>query len=163
VSDRIDLLDETDFVQINRTIVLSKGEDDQIVAVMPEEEKKKVEEFLKGESRELILTSSIQFEFASDFLDESSHSVLNKISDYMKQNASISLLIEGHTDNVGPAQYNLSLSKRRAQAVEDYLIKQGVKKSRFETKGYGMQQPRATNDTSEGRALNRRVVFSVKE
>ena len=163
VSDRIDLLDETDFVQINRTIVLSKGEDDQIVAIMPEDEKKKVEEFVKGESRELILTSSIQFEFASDFLDESSHSVLKQISDYMNQNASISLLIEGHTDNVGPAQYNLSLSKRRAQAVEDYLIKQGVKKSRFETKGYGMQQPRATNDTREGRALNRRVVFSVKE
>jgi OmpA-OmpF porin, OOP family len=162
VSDRIDLLDETDFVQINRTIVLSKGEDDQIVASMPEDEKKKVEEFVKGVSKELVLTSSIQFEFASDFLNESSYNVLNQISDYMKQNASISLLIEGHTDNVGPAQFNLSLSKRRAIAVKDYLTNKGISKSRFETKGYGMQQPRATNDTSEGRALNRRVVFSVK-
>ena len=162
VSDRIDLLDETDFVQINRAIVLSKGEDDQIVASMPEDEKKKVEEFVKGVSKELVLTSSIQFEFASDFLNESSHNVLNQISDYMKQNASISLLIEGHTDNIGPAQFNLSLSKRRANAVQDYLINKGISKSRFEIKGYGLQQPRATNDSSEGRALNRRVVFSVK-
>lgn len=163
VSDRIDLLDETDFAQINRMVVLSKGEDEQIVATTNENEEEKVEEFVKGESKELILTSSIQFEFASDFLDESSHSVLNKIADYLKQNTSLTLKIEGHTDNVGPPQYNLSLSKRRAQAVEDYLVKQGLKRSIFETIGYGMQQARASNDTSEGRALNRRVVFSVKE
>jgi OmpA-OmpF porin, OOP family len=163
VSDRIDLLDETDFVQINRTIVLSKGEDESIIVMTELEEHKKIEEFLNGESKELILNSSILFEFASDYLIESSYATLDIIADFMKSNKKITLIVEGHTDNVGPAQFNLSLSKRRAQAVQDYMVNKGISKSRFEAKGYGLQQPRATNDTREGRAQNRRVVFSIKE
>jgi outer membrane protein OmpA-like peptidoglycan-associated protein len=96
-------------------------------------------------------------------MNESSFAILDQVAKFMKNNPSLSLVLEGHTDSVGPAQYNLSLSKRRAQSVEAYFVEKGIKKSRFETKGYGMQQPIATNDTKEGRSQNRRVVFSIKE
>jgi outer membrane protein OmpA-like peptidoglycan-associated protein len=163
LNSSIDLLDETDFVEIKRTIELSTGEDEPVVAIVDSPEHEKIEEFISGGSKELIVTSSILFEFASDYLEESSFVVLDKIATYMKNNKELQLIIEGHTDNVGPSQYNLSLSKRRAQSVEAYLIAQGIDKSRFEAKGYGMQQPVASNDTKEGQRLNRRVVFAIKE
>jgi outer membrane protein OmpA-like peptidoglycan-associated protein len=159
----IDLLDETDFVVINRIIELTTGEDEPFLASVDSVDREKVQGFISGETRELILSSAVLFEFASDYVNESSYPVLDQIAEFMKKNPALSLILEGHTDSVGPAQYNLSLSKRRAQSVEAYLVEKGIKKSRFETKGYGMQQPVATNDTKEGRSQNRRVVFSIKE
>lgn len=161
LTERIDLLDQTDFIQIARDITLSSGE--EIVATITDSlESDKVDKFVNGESNELILSTSITFDFASDFLDESSHLVLDKIADYLSINPSIKLIIEGHTDNIGSAQYNVSLSKRRAQAVQTYFVNKGLNKSRFEPKGLGIQQPIASNETAEGRAMNRRVVFRIK-
>ncbi len=162
LSDRIDLLDETDFIEISRNIELAIGEE-ALAVITDSPESEKIEKFVRGESNELILSSSITFEFASDFLDESSHQVLDKIADYLKEKPSIKLMIEGHTDNIGSAQYNLSLSKRRAQAVQAYFVNKGLNKSRFEAKGLGIQQPIASNETPEGRAMNRRVVFSIRQ
>ncbi len=162
-TETIDLLDETDFLEIKRTIELTKGEDEVILASVDSADREKVEGFLAGETRELILSSAVLFDFASDYVNESSFPVLDQIAVFMKNNPALSLIIEGHTDNVGPVQYNLSLSKRRAKAVETYMINKGIKKSRFETKGYGMQRPVTSNDTKEGRRQNRRVVFSIKE
>jgi outer membrane protein OmpA-like peptidoglycan-associated protein len=163
VTATIDLLDETDFVVINRIIELNTGTDEPFLATVDSVDRKSVAGFVSGETRELILSSAVLFDFASDYMNESSFAILDQVAKFMKNNPSLSLVLEGHTDSVGPAQYNLSLSKRRAQSVEAYFVEKGIKKSRFETKGYGMQQPIATNDTKEGRSQNRRVVFSIKE
>jgi OOP family OmpA-OmpF porin len=72
-----------------------------------------------------------------------------------------SVKITGHTDNVGSHDYNMKLSKRRAQAVRDYLVSIGVDASKMEVDGEGETQPVADNSTREGRAKNRRVEIEV--
>jgi outer membrane protein OmpA-like peptidoglycan-associated protein len=71
--------------------------------------------------------------------------------------------IEGHTDNRGNADMNLDLSKRRAASVRQWLVDHGVESERLESEGYGLTRPIASNDTDEGRALNRRVEFKILE
>ena len=80
----------------------------------------------------------------------------------MKQYPMTDTVIEGHTDSVGTAAYNLSLSQRRAEAVRQVLIDQfKVDASRLTSVGYGEERPIADNRTAEGRQLNRRVVAVV--
>jgi len=67
------------------------------------------------------------------------------------------VIVAGHTDYTGPAQYNMELSERRAQSVADFLLQEGVSKDLIKIKGYGLTNPRFNNNTREGRALNRRV------
>ena len=69
---------------------------------------------------------------------------------------------QGHTDSVGPEAYNLKLSERRAQAVLDYMLKKGIPFGQMAAVGYGESQPATSNDTKEGRALNRRVEITPK-
>jgi OOP family OmpA-OmpF porin len=81
----------------------------------------------------------------------------------MKENPDFKWVIEGHTDAIGSASYNMELSRRRAQAVVDYLVSKGVDKSNLQVVPYGESEPIATNKTQEGRAMNRRVEIKVKE
>jgi outer membrane protein OmpA-like peptidoglycan-associated protein len=69
--------------------------------------------------------------------------------------------ISGHTDNRGSAELNQKLSENRAKAVVDYLVAKGINPSRLEYKGYGKDQPIATNDTDAGRQENRRTEFKI--
>ncbi len=69
--------------------------------------------------------------------------------------------VEGHTDNVGGVDFNQQLSEKRASAVRDFLVQQGVKSTDVESRGFGMDQPVATNATATGRQLNRRVDLVV--
>ena len=69
--------------------------------------------------------------------------------------------VAGHTDAVGAEEYNRSLSEQRAESVKAYLVQRGVEASRISVTGYGEAQPRATNDTIEGRRLNRRVEIKI--
>jgi outer membrane protein OmpA-like peptidoglycan-associated protein len=71
------------------------------------------------------------------------------------------LLILGHTDSVGAAEYNKGLSVRRADAAAEYLISQGVRRSRVGTGGLGEEEPVASNDTDAGRRQNRRVEVAI--
>jgi outer membrane protein OmpA-like peptidoglycan-associated protein len=71
------------------------------------------------------------------------------------------VLIEGHTDNVGSRELNLNLSKRRARAVEKYLVEKGIAQKRLKSDGFGFDRPLATNDTPLGRAKNRRTEFKL--
>jgi OmpA-OmpF porin, OOP family len=73
----------------------------------------------------------------------------------------MSIEISGHTDNIGVDAANLKLSDDRAKSVVEYLTGKGVATSRFSAKGYGETKPVVTNDTEEGRALNRRVEFII--
>jgi outer membrane protein OmpA-like peptidoglycan-associated protein len=71
--------------------------------------------------------------------------------------------IRGHTDNTGSSELNHTLSHKRAEAVLEELVKNGVSRDRMTAKGFGEDMPIADNNTAEGRALNRRVAFDVKE
>lgn len=163
-SDRIDLVDEEDFREIEHIISLSKGVEAQ--KIDPDENtssKTSVEEFISGSSNKLIIENLALFDFASDYLHEAAYPILDQIAVFLKNTPSVKLTISGFTDNVGSNQYNLGLSERRAQSVLNYFIESGIAKNRFEIKGYGSQNPIASNDTQEGRDKNRRVEISRKD
>ncbi|HEY3875005.1 MAG TPA: OmpA family protein, partial [Candidatus Kapabacteria bacterium] len=101
------------------------------------------------------------FDFNSADLKTSSYPELNRAVRLMKAVPTMRVEIAGYTDNVGTTDYNLDLSKRRANAVRDYLIHNGVDASRVSAAGYGPDSPVGDNTTDEGRAENRRVEFVV--
>ena len=108
-----------------------------------------------------VVLRNIFFETGKATLKPESYAELSNVLKFMEDNPSIRLEISGHTDNVGSRRVNQKLSEDRARAVVDYLVSKGIDRSRLESKGYADTQPVATNDTSEGRALNRRVEFKV--
>ena len=87
--------------------------------------------------------------------------LLDAVAEIFIEFPDTNLLIEGHTDSVGDANYNLNLSQRRAQSVADYLQTKGVAASRFTVKALGEANPRFDNSTKEGQAKNRRVEVGV--
>lgn len=99
----------------------------------------------------------VNFEFDSAKLTTDSIATLDEAVKTLKRNADDKIEIAGHTDSQGSDQYNLGLSKRRAQAVADYLIAHGANASNLTVKGYGESKPVADNGSKAGRAANRRV------
>jgi OmpA family len=100
----------------------------------------------------------IYFNFASDELRSESEPVLHEISDALKAHPDWTLIINGHTDNLGGDALNLDLSRRRAAAVRKALVERyKIEDSRLTTNGFGASQPKESNDSDRGRALNRRV------
>lgn len=116
---------------------------------------KEMKEKLDSEGH--VAVYGIHFDFDKADLKMGSEKVLTEIVKLMKDYPQLQVEIQGHTDNVGDREYNLDLSERRAQTVKDYLGLYGIESSRMTVKGYGFDMPVATNDTEEGRALNRRV------
>ena len=82
---------------------------------------------------------------------------LDLVADVLIKNPDVKGEVQGHTDNVGNAEYNQNLSERRAASVKEYLVSKGIAAERLVVKGYGLTLPIASNDTKEGRAKNRRV------
>ena len=109
-----------------------------------------------------IVLNNIFFDTDAYTLKNESEVELNTLVDFMNNNASLEVEIEGHTDNVGAESHNLKLSESRAKAVYDFLVENGISANRMTFKGFGASQPIATNDTDEGRATNRRTAFRVK-
>ncbi|MFL5773273.1 MAG: OmpA family protein [Flavisolibacter sp.] len=105
---------------------------------------------------------NIFFATASARLLKVSNQSLNEVAEIMKEDPNLKLDIEGHTDNVGKANYNLTLSQNRANSVRAYFISKGIDASRLQATGYGMTKPVADNKTSAGRAKNRRVEMKLK-
>jgi outer membrane protein OmpA-like peptidoglycan-associated protein len=105
--------------------------------------------------------SNIFFDFASSNLQNFSIPELNRVADFLQENSLIKIEISGHTDNIGGYEENMALSQKRAEAVADYLINAGIDKDRIIAKGYGYNNPIATNQTPEGRQQNRRVEFKI--
>jgi len=106
-----------------------------------------------------IVLEGVNFEFNSADLTAGAKEVLMKVVRTLKEYPDMTLLIKGHTDSKGSDAYNLKLSQRRAASVRQFLIENGIDSSRLEAIGYGETQPIASNDTSEGRAKNRRIEF----
>ncbi len=108
-----------------------------------------------------VVLRNIFFDFNKATLRSESTAELDKLIGVLQKEPLLRIEISGHTDNKGGMEYNVKLSEERAKAVVDYLISKGIDKSRLEYKGYAYEQPIATNDTEEGRQLNRRVEFKV--
>jgi OmpA-OmpF porin, OOP family len=98
-----------------------------------------------------------QFDFNKATIKPAGLAVLDGAVKVLQDNPSLHIVVEGHTDSVGSDAYNMKLSQRRANAVRDYLIKQGIDASRVTARGYGKTRPIASNATEEGRAQNRRA------
>lgn len=105
--------------------------------------------------------NNIFFDYNKYELKEKSKAELNELVQFMKENPEVKGEISGHTDNIGDAQANITLSLNRAKYVYTYLIEAGVSKERLSYKGYGASRPDASNDTEEGRAKNRRIEFEI--
>lgn len=110
-----------------------------------------------------ITLEGVGFEVDSAQLTVDSRDVLDEIAADLKKYPRLKIELQGHTDSTGPDQYNLVLSQRRADAVRDYLLAQGVASTQLTSRGYGETQPIADNTTAAGRAANRRVVMRVLE
>lgn len=104
-----------------------------------------------------IAVYGIHFDFDKDNLKTGSEKVLTEIVKLMLHNPALRVEIQGHTDSIGSREYNLKLSEKRAETVKAYLMLYGVAPERMTVLGYGPDVPVASNDTEEGKALNRRV------
>ena len=105
---------------------------------------------------------NIYFDFAKATFLQESYNELNKLETMLKQNTGMQVEISGHTDSVGPAEYNKQLSQRRANAVKNFLTSKGIDARRIKAVGYGEDKPIASNDdNADGREINRRVEFKV--
>jgi outer membrane protein OmpA-like peptidoglycan-associated protein len=101
----------------------------------------------------------IRFDFGSHKLRRDSYEPLQRAAEVLRKYPKLRVRIEGHTDSKGTSAINLRLSSRRAEAVRDYLVSQGIPADRFDVEGFGPNRPVASNDTEEGRAKNRRIDF----
>lgn len=110
---------------------------------------------------ELVALKNILFNTNSYELQPISLIELNTVLQLLRENLTLRLRINGHTDSKGSQAINQPLSANRAKAVMDYLIKNGIAKDRLESKGFGDSQPVASNTTEDGRALNRRTEIEV--
>jgi outer membrane protein OmpA-like peptidoglycan-associated protein len=108
------------------------------------------------------LTNDILFDFNSFALRPESRDTLRELANNFRQYPDEEISVEGHTDNVGGDDYNQRLSEQRAGSVRDYLVDQGVPDGRVSATGFGKTQPKASNDTPEGRQLNRRVEIHIR-
>lgn len=102
-------------------------------------------------------TLYINFETGKSDINAEAEKVVSEIATMMKNNPSLKISIEGHTDNAGNAASNKTLSEKRANAIMNAIVAKGISKERLTAKGWGQEKPIADNSTEDGRAKNRRV------
>ena len=115
-----------------------------------------------GEGIRLVLNeNAVRFDTGKATLTSTAKANLDKLVPVFKEYADTNIEIYGYTDITGSAEFNLTLSQKRAESVKNYLASKGLVSSRFKTTGKGIADPIATNDTAEGRTQNRRVEFAI--
>ncbi|HTH66306.1 MAG TPA: OmpA family protein [Gemmatimonadales bacterium] len=114
-----------------------------------------------GEGIQVTFESGLLYDFDSDIVRPEARKNLRTLAASLDKYPGSDILVVGHTDQVGPASYNQSLSERRASAAADYLVVQGVNRDRVSTRGKGETEPIADNETERGRELNRRVEVAI--
>ncbi|MBK7753680.1 MAG: PD40 domain-containing protein [Flavobacteriales bacterium] len=131
------------------------------------------EDTLRGGVTELAMTvqkievgktyrvNDIKYATSSAEITKASEMIVDELIDFLKENPTVRIGVEGHTDNVGRLEDNMALSNDRAFTVMGYLQEHGIASSRLSFKGYGPTKPLASNDTEAGRAENRRTAFVI--
>ena len=105
--------------------------------------------------------SNVLFEFNSSVLKTASFQILEQAVVEMKKDASVKYVINGHSSAEGSPAHNMSLSIDRANSVKSFLVNAGIDAANFSIKGFGEKVPASSNDTEEGKSLNRRVEIKV--
>jgi OOP family OmpA-OmpF porin len=137
--------------------------EDMIVKHIPKEVIKDVivDKYIVAVSEDRLVLIGVNFAFdKSDLLPES-YPVLDKAVILLNDKPNINVEIQGYTDYIGTVDYNQQLSVDRAKTVKAYLVSKGIAETRLTTVGFGKGNPVADNDTDEGRAMNRRIVFKI--
>jgi outer membrane protein OmpA-like peptidoglycan-associated protein len=114
-----------------------------------------------GEGIKITFDSGLMFDVDKSELKPASRTNLTDLAVILNKYPDTNILLEGHTDATGGNEHNMDLSKRRAQSVANYLAMQKVMETRFTIMGYGEDQPVASNETTDGRAQNRRVEVAI--
>ncbi|MBW2576935.1 MAG: OmpA family protein [Deltaproteobacteria bacterium] len=110
-----------------------------------------------------IVLRGVEFAFNKAELSGSSSVILDVAVEELNRCPNIPMEIDGHTDSVGPEDYNMGLGQRRAEAVKGYLVSKGLRSSRLKARSFGESRPVASNDTDEGRQTNRRVELHPRQ
>lgn len=113
------------------------------------------------EGIKVTMASGLLFGFDSYNLSTKNRENLQKLANTLTEYQDTEILVAGHTDSVGDEAYNERLSKQRADAVANYLVANGIKRSRLVVKGYGEDAPAMSNDTKVGQEENRRVELAI--
>ncbi len=127
-----------------------------VIEPEPETQAEIVEELLQT-----LDLSGITFLFGSNEITPEGKLILDEVANVLINRPEFDVVIEGHTDSVGNDELNLELSQQRAQSVLNYLSNTGIQTKHLSAIGFGESQPIADNNTKEGRALNRRIEFTV--
>jgi outer membrane protein OmpA-like peptidoglycan-associated protein len=114
-----------------------------------------------GEGIQVTFESGLLYDFDSDVVRPEAKTNLRELAASLEKYPNTDLLIVGHTDQLGSATYNQSLSERRARSAATYLVAQGVSGARIVTRGLGETEPVASNETEAGRQANRRVEVAI--
>lgn len=109
-----------------------------------------------------IVLRGVNFDFDKAAIRADAVPVLKEAAEILKSNPSVNVAVNGYTDAIGSEAYNLKLSVRRADAVRNFLVGEGIAAGRLTTHGFGKANPVATNETEDGRAQNRRVELKVQ-
>jgi OOP family OmpA-OmpF porin len=108
-----------------------------------------------------IVLRSVHFDFNKANIRPDAVPVLNEAVNVLKDEGTVGVIVAGHTDSIGSDAYNMKLSRRRADAVREYLISHGIPAKRIRVEAFGKRNPVASNDTADGRAQNRRVELNL--
>jgi OOP family OmpA-OmpF porin len=118
---------------------------------------------MKKPVEKISITLLIEFDFDKDVVRPDQYDDAKRIADALKKYSGANALLEGHTDSMGDDAYNMSLSRRRAESVKNYVVEKfNIRTSRISTDAYGESKPVDTNKTDEGRQKNRRVVAIIE-
>jgi plastocyanin len=112
-------------------------------------------------SGDTLILREVHFDTDSAKIKEISFDFLDQVSKELKENPTIKVAVQGHTDSIGAADYNMNLSQNRAESVRYYLVSAGVNPQQLVAQGFGLTEPLADNATSQGRAENRRVELKM--
>ena len=110
---------------------------------------------------QVVRLNNVFFDFDKWDLRPESFLELNRVVKLLQENPSIVIEMSAHTDSRGSDEYNITLSGNRARSVMEYILSKGIDPARITSQGYGETMPVATNDTDDGRQLNRRVEFKI--
>lgn len=114
-----------------------------------------------GEGIVVEFSDKVLFSVGKSDLSVASKASLDKLVALLVKYPDTNIEIQGHTDNTGSIAFNLKLSQKRADAVQSYLVSNGISSTRLTSKGYGQDQPQYSNDTEDGRSQNRSVKFLI--